>query len=118
MTTHGTLIVRASKLQVLHHHDTFQIKQGPASEKLILKPRRHWPDEFTWSGGFYMTPNEADARAFGAVYRERLCKRQGGLIIFRLFKYDMRAKPQSKVPVELWQVYDDFVQYDVIVGAV
>ncbi|KAJ7928336.1 hypothetical protein B0H13DRAFT_1860532 [Mycena leptocephala] len=190
-TSPESAIVRRDEIPSPLYHATCrdifeEIKQGSTGGKLNLKPVRHWPDEFTWSGlvqrslsaplapgGFYMTPNEADARAFGAVYRERLCKPQGGLVILQATldsskvraKFvvntenearpvwndqnalgksiresfdlppsfpnekdtvktaveiaDMRANPsQNKVPDQLWPVYDDFVQYDVIVGAV
>ncbi|KAJ7826147.1 hypothetical protein B0H13DRAFT_1918273 [Mycena leptocephala] len=171
-------IVRRNEIPSLLYHATCAdvleaIRQGSANGRLDLMPARKLPDEYSWSGGFYLTPNEADARAFSAVYRASRCKARGGLVIseatfdssqvrtkfvgntdkeakpfwndqralgqsirtsFDLPRLtgddtdtmktpaeiaDMRANPtQNKVPGRLWPVYDDFMQYDVIFGAI
>ncbi|KAJ7174540.1 hypothetical protein C8R46DRAFT_1252183 [Mycena filopes] len=169
------------------------IKRAVDSKTLVLGPGRRWPDEFTWSGGFYITPDQANAEAYGASFMtDCLSKSLGGVVIIE-FRFDPSAlslttaaddvcdsvrfhKQQdvlgekiwqyvvensaslppppppppatddnpmsqvegkgpppatpeqisvirkdtssSSVPSDLWPLYDDFEQYDVIVGAV
>ncbi|KAJ7792896.1 hypothetical protein B0H13DRAFT_2393854 [Mycena leptocephala] len=53
------------------------------------------------AGGFYLTPNEADARAFGAVYRKSRCANRGGLRISRLLLTHPKCAPICGFDTEL-----------------
>ncbi|KAJ6574178.1 hypothetical protein B0H19DRAFT_1063166 [Mycena capillaripes] len=69
------------------------IEKQIKGKTLRLGPGRAWPDEFTWSepGGLYVTPNRANAEAFGIAFRD--CSKQGGLVTME-FSLDL-----SKVKV-------------------
>ncbi|KAJ7239254.1 hypothetical protein C8J57DRAFT_110440 [Mycena rebaudengoi] len=49
-----------------------------------LQPERIWPNEFTWSGGFYVTPDEQNAQLFGATFLANNCKDKGGVVVLEL----------------------------------
>ncbi|KAJ7488436.1 hypothetical protein FB451DRAFT_1167869 [Mycena latifolia] len=61
------------------------IKQAIQTETLALRPGRTWPDKFAWSGGFYVTPNQTNAEAFGAAFLTR-CLEHGGVVIMDLIR--------------------------------
>ncbi|KAJ7925453.1 hypothetical protein B0H13DRAFT_1863105 [Mycena leptocephala] len=46
-----------------------------------LQPERIWPNEFTWSGGFYVTPDEEKAQLFGATFLADKCATKGGVVV-------------------------------------
>ncbi|KAJ7088494.1 hypothetical protein B0H15DRAFT_949673 [Mycena belliarum] len=46
-----------------------------------------WPNEFTWSGGFYLTPDEDNAQLFGATFLAVPCKEKGGVKVIE-FEFD------------------------------
>ncbi|KAJ6479245.1 hypothetical protein C8R47DRAFT_611625 [Mycena vitilis] len=52
------------------------------NKKLALRTGRRWPDEFAWSGGFYLTPNQNNALAYAAVYLSE-CASHGGIVIMQ-----------------------------------
>ncbi|KAJ6575634.1 hypothetical protein DFH09DRAFT_377455, partial [Mycena vulgaris] len=52
-----------------------------------LQADRTWPNEFTWSGGFYVTPDENKAQLFGAIFLADTCSTQGGVVIIE-FNFD------------------------------
>ncbi|KAJ7657314.1 hypothetical protein DFH06DRAFT_1473288 [Mycena polygramma] len=60
------------------------------SSALRLGPARRWPDEFTWSGGFYLTPSRANAEAFGLAFKRQSCATKGGLVTLE-FTFDMSS---------------------------
>ncbi|KAF7325002.1 hypothetical protein MKEN_00542600 [Mycena kentingensis (nom. inval.)] len=49
-----------------------------------LKAQRKWPDEFSITGGFYLTPDETNAQIFGGVFLAPRCVNEGGVVIMRL----------------------------------
>ncbi|KAJ6536806.1 hypothetical protein B0H19DRAFT_377952 [Mycena capillaripes] len=49
-----------------------------------LQPERIFPNEFTWSGGFYVTPDKAKAQLFGATFLGEKCASHGGVVIMEL----------------------------------
>ncbi|KAJ7734494.1 hypothetical protein DFH07DRAFT_780293 [Mycena maculata] len=70
-----------------------KIKNAAQSKKLTLlppvpaaagEPYRSWPDEFTWSGGFYLTPKLEDAQSYGALFVPN-CNDpgRGGVVVMR-----------------------------------
>ncbi|KAJ6631776.1 hypothetical protein B0H10DRAFT_2206189 [Mycena sp. CBHHK59/15] len=42
---------------------------------------RNWPDEFSWSGGFYLTPDRTAAERFGPIFRAEVCPDKGGVVV-------------------------------------
>ncbi|KAH8824628.1 hypothetical protein DL96DRAFT_1818311 [Flagelloscypha sp. PMI_526] len=59
------------------------LKAGLDKGLTSLNPRI-WPNEFTWTGGFYATPKKEDAELFGAIFLAEQCKDKGGVSIVTL----------------------------------
>ncbi|KAJ7126654.1 hypothetical protein C8R46DRAFT_1247807 [Mycena filopes] len=59
---------------------TIASQTAPNNHTLSLLSDRRWPNEFTWSGGFYLTPNEDNAVAFGAAFLPH-CVPRGGVVV-------------------------------------
>ncbi|KAJ7181202.1 hypothetical protein C8R46DRAFT_1211463 [Mycena filopes] len=55
-----------------------------------LQPDRIFPNEFTWSGGFYITPDEDKAQLFGATFLADKCASLGGTVVME-FNFDSSA---------------------------
>ncbi|KAJ7477447.1 hypothetical protein FB451DRAFT_1172999 [Mycena latifolia] len=69
----GRDVFRRTEVASTQYHATCanyaaSIKQAIQTGSLALGPGRTWPDEFAWSGGFYVTPDQANAEAFGAAF--------------------------------------------------
>ncbi|KAJ7261058.1 hypothetical protein C8J57DRAFT_1232614 [Mycena rebaudengoi] len=54
-----------------------------------LQPERIWPNEFTWSGGFYVTPDEQNAQLFGATFLANNCKDKGGVVVLGMSGFQL-----------------------------
>ncbi|KAJ7429800.1 hypothetical protein B0H11DRAFT_2211866 [Mycena galericulata] len=68
--------------------DSAEIQAHIKSRQLSLLTGRRWPDEFTWSGGFYLTPDRDNAVAFGADFRSYcVADNRGGVVIME-FSFD------------------------------
>ncbi|KAJ7438946.1 hypothetical protein B0H11DRAFT_1934903 [Mycena galericulata] len=67
-----------------------EIQSDIKSEKLSLLPdsERRWPDEFTWSGGFYLTPDRDNAVAFGASFLSYCVGQNKGGVVIMEFSLD------------------------------
>ncbi|KAF7347067.1 hypothetical protein MVEN_01460500 [Mycena venus] len=57
------------------------IKSQVEAGTFTLQPDRIFPNEFTWSGGFYVTPDEEKAQLFGATFLADKCADKGGTVI-------------------------------------
>ncbi|KAJ7751424.1 hypothetical protein B0H16DRAFT_1460328 [Mycena metata] len=57
------------------------IKSAVQGGTFTLQPERIWPNEFTWSGGFYVTPDEEKAQLFGATFLADKCATKGGVVV-------------------------------------
>ncbi|KAJ7725223.1 hypothetical protein DFH07DRAFT_970936 [Mycena maculata] len=89
------------------------IKSAAQSKTLALlppvpvagsRPFRNWPDEFSWSGGFYLTPKLQDALTYGATFLECHGPGQDGNFVVIEFTLDVEGKsqvPAKSVPVPL-----------------
>ncbi|KAJ7635447.1 hypothetical protein DFH06DRAFT_1336476 [Mycena polygramma] len=51
---------------------------------LTILPLRIWSDEFSWSGGYYLTPDLASAQYYAAVFLNHRCKTKGGGVVLEL----------------------------------
>ncbi|KAJ7178282.1 hypothetical protein C8R46DRAFT_1346463 [Mycena filopes] len=73
-----------------HYHATCAdsastIQQNIAAGALLLWPSRPWADEFAWSGGTYLTPNQDNAIAYGASFLTHCtAENRGGVVIMGL----------------------------------
>ncbi|KAJ7144193.1 hypothetical protein C8R44DRAFT_725164 [Mycena epipterygia] len=92
--TPGSEVVRRTEVTVAptQYHATCatsakSIQKAMESKTFVLRPGRKWPDEFTWSGGFYMTPDQGNAIAFGADFLTSYCADKGGVEIMK-FNFD------------------------------
>ncbi|KAJ6539971.1 hypothetical protein DFH09DRAFT_1368597 [Mycena vulgaris] len=52
-------------------------------QRNIMPHAKHtnWPDEFRWSGGFYLTPDRKAAKRFGAIFWAEVCPDKGGVVV-------------------------------------
>ncbi|KAH8797718.1 hypothetical protein DL96DRAFT_1688473 [Flagelloscypha sp. PMI_526] len=50
-------------------------------QEFRLKPNRDWPDEFSWKGGFYLTPELSHAEAYARAFLPGRCKDLGGMVV-------------------------------------
>ncbi|KAJ7101512.1 hypothetical protein B0H15DRAFT_943832 [Mycena belliarum] len=66
-----------------HNYGGGEIEDAIKSKTFALLPTRGWPDEFAWSGGFYVTPDRGNAEAYGASFLTR-CVPRGGVMIMKL----------------------------------
>jgi hypothetical protein len=62
-----------------------------------LQPERIWPNEFTWSGGFYVTPDEDKAQLFGATFLADKCADKGGVVVMK-FSLNQSALKVQEIP--------------------
>ncbi|KAH8824626.1 hypothetical protein DL96DRAFT_1818309 [Flagelloscypha sp. PMI_526] len=60
-----------------------KLKAGLAKGLTSLNPRI-WPNEFTWTCGFYTTPIKGNAELFGAIFLAEQCREKGGVSIVTL----------------------------------
>ncbi|KAJ6573077.1 hypothetical protein DFH09DRAFT_1312344 [Mycena vulgaris] len=74
---------------------------------LRLGPGREWPDEFTWSGGFYVTPNRDNAEAFGIAFKD--CSGKGGSLDLSKVKVNPLGDSGS-APQNFWNTQKAFGQ--------
>ncbi|KAF9017730.1 hypothetical protein BDZ89DRAFT_369050 [Hymenopellis radicata] len=63
------------------------IKSAVKAGTFKLQPKRIWPNEFTWSGGFYISPDEGKAQLFGATFLAYPCADKGGVVVLE-FSFD------------------------------
>ncbi|KAJ7277260.1 hypothetical protein C8J57DRAFT_1223010 [Mycena rebaudengoi] len=63
------------------------IKSAIQAGTFALQPERIWPNEFSWSGGFYLTPDKANAQLFGTTFLANACKDRGGVVVIE-FNFD------------------------------
>ncbi|KAJ6587963.1 hypothetical protein B0H19DRAFT_1247686 [Mycena capillaripes] len=87
----GPVTSRTAPVASTQYHATCaryaaSIEQKIKDKTLVLGPGRRWPDEFTWSGGFYVTPDQSNAIAFGASFGTH-CLDYGGVVIME-FSFD------------------------------
>ncbi|KAJ7622582.1 hypothetical protein DFH06DRAFT_765838 [Mycena polygramma] len=64
------------------------IKTDMDNNVFSLLPDRNWPDEFAWSGGFYITPDRSNAVAYGAAFRPDCMERDLGNVVIMEFEFD------------------------------
>ncbi|KAJ7664657.1 hypothetical protein DFH06DRAFT_1392467 [Mycena polygramma] len=71
------------------------IKTAMDNKVFSLRPTRRWPDELSWSGGFYVTPDQKNAEAYGAAFLRRCQKKRGGVVImqFELDSSELAINP-------------------------
>ncbi|KAJ7217626.1 hypothetical protein C8J57DRAFT_1395515 [Mycena rebaudengoi] len=87
--------IRRTEVATTQYHATCGdiatiIKQQMDStdDTFALLPGRRWPDEFTWSGGFYVTPVKANAVTYGAAFLDHcVTDNRGGVVIIE-FGFD------------------------------
>ncbi|KAJ6601962.1 hypothetical protein DFH09DRAFT_1069507 [Mycena vulgaris] len=63
------------------------IKRAIMGKTFNLHRTREWPNEFTWSGGFYLTPDRDNAVAYGAAFLTNCLENDmmlGGVVILSL----------------------------------
>ncbi|KAJ7142012.1 hypothetical protein C8R43DRAFT_954361 [Mycena crocata] len=58
------------------------IRSKMEAKTFVMKTERIWPKEFSWTGPFYITPNEITAQLFGAIFLD--CTNEGGVVIIEL----------------------------------
>ncbi|KAJ7078043.1 hypothetical protein B0H15DRAFT_540976 [Mycena belliarum] len=73
------------------------IKSAVQGGSFKLQPERIWPNEFTWSGGFYVTPDEEKAQLFGATFLADKCATKGGVVVMA-FSLAQSALKVQEVP--------------------
>ncbi|KAJ7154069.1 hypothetical protein C8R46DRAFT_1197078, partial [Mycena filopes] len=67
------------------------IQQNIAAGALLLWPSRKWADEFAWSGGTYLTPNQDNAIAYGASFLTHCTAENRGGVVIMGFNFDTAA---------------------------
>ncbi|KAJ7479616.1 hypothetical protein FB451DRAFT_1171716 [Mycena latifolia] len=77
------------------------IEKAVKGGTFALQPERIWPNEFTWSGGFYVTPDESNAQLFGATFLANTCADKGGVVVleFSLDTTDLQVKEVTAAEV-------------------
>ncbi|KAJ7268436.1 hypothetical protein C8J57DRAFT_1509617 [Mycena rebaudengoi] len=88
--TSARKIVQRTNVAPTQYHATCadsaeEIRQAIDNKALALLPDRRWPDEFSWSGGFYLTPKREIAEAYGAIYLTRCLEaNRGGVVVMEM----------------------------------
>ncbi|KAF8217686.1 hypothetical protein K438DRAFT_7287 [Mycena galopus ATCC 62051] len=72
------------------------IKAQVEAGTFALQTDRIFPNEFTWSGGFYLTPDQTNAQLFGATFLAAKCASEGGTVVME-FTLDSSALKVNKV---------------------
>ncbi|KAJ6517319.1 hypothetical protein C8R47DRAFT_1312841 [Mycena vitilis] len=73
------------------------IKKAMDNKVFSLRPTSRWPDEFSWSGGFYVTPDQKNAEAYGAAFLRHCQKKRGGVVIMQ-FELDSSGLAMNPLP--------------------
>ncbi|KAJ7234077.1 hypothetical protein C8J57DRAFT_1531859 [Mycena rebaudengoi] len=63
------------------------IKSAVQNGTFALQPERIWPNEFSWSGGLYLTPDKKNAQLFGTTFLANACKDRGEVVVIE-FNFD------------------------------
>ncbi|KAJ7216083.1 hypothetical protein GGX14DRAFT_442763 [Mycena pura] len=75
-------VVSATQYHATCRTDAAAIQRRIAGQRFQLLTR-NWPDEFSWNGGFYLTPDRTSAELFGAIFRAEACVNKGGVVVIQ-----------------------------------